>query len=138
MLIDNVTTLIEQARFVVKSPPGPPPRPGLEWNESTHRWIKRKKQRFYDAMFSLPIDIAREIIYNYRKAKKLYSGQKYKEANEAMMRVLHLARKVYDGSTSESVQVAAMKIYDFASRSVATIQSKMTRVEEYEYSKESG
>ena len=27
-------------RAIMKGPPGPPPRPGLEWREQTHRWIR--------------------------------------------------------------------------------------------------
>ena len=27
-------------KSLVKAPPGPPPRPGLDWKEETHRWIR--------------------------------------------------------------------------------------------------
>ena len=27
-------------KMLVKAPPGPPPRPGLEWREETHRWVR--------------------------------------------------------------------------------------------------
>ena len=34
----TATKLLQEAREIMKSPPGRPPRPGLVWHESTHRW----------------------------------------------------------------------------------------------------
>ena len=37
--------------------PGPPPRPGLEWNPETHRWIKTYKTSmadYYKERFNFP------------------------------------------------------------------------------------
>ena len=34
-----VTALLEEIRGLMKAAPGPPPRPGLEWKEETHRWV---------------------------------------------------------------------------------------------------
>ncbi len=30
----------ELQRFLKKGPPGPPPRPGLKWNDQSHRWVR--------------------------------------------------------------------------------------------------
>ena len=30
--------------LISKVPPGPPPRPGLQWNEFTHRWIRPRRE----------------------------------------------------------------------------------------------
>ena len=35
---------------LVKAPPGPPPRSGLKWRETTHRWIKPEDQAFVEQL----------------------------------------------------------------------------------------
>lgn len=38
----SVQKSITLSRLLMKAPPGPPPRPGLEWREETSRWIRPK------------------------------------------------------------------------------------------------
>ncbi len=34
------TNLEKLQKFLKKGPPGPPPRPGLKWNDQSHRWVR--------------------------------------------------------------------------------------------------
>ena len=39
-----INDVVYAARLLMKSPPGPPPRKGLEWKEETHRWIRPEEE----------------------------------------------------------------------------------------------
>ena len=44
-MLKKIQQDVVEAQLLVKAgPPGPPPRPGLEWNEQSHRWIRPKRQ----------------------------------------------------------------------------------------------
>ena len=36
----------EEGSTLMKTPPGPPPRPGLGWKEETHRWVRPEEEHF--------------------------------------------------------------------------------------------
>ena len=38
----KINAELDALRNLVKAPPGPPPREGLDWKEETHRWIRPK------------------------------------------------------------------------------------------------
>ena len=49
----NVSRIISRIDLLLsKAAPGPPPRPGLEWKEETHRWIRRNNGQQLELPFN--------------------------------------------------------------------------------------
>ena len=45
MEVNNIPDIVKEAQNIVKQgPPGPPPKPGLEWDHNSHRWIRPKHE----------------------------------------------------------------------------------------------
>ena len=41
---ERVVYILDKVRVLELAPPGPPPRPGLDWKEKTHRWIRPQEE----------------------------------------------------------------------------------------------
>ena len=78
VIVNDVQKLVVEIHSnLVKAPPGPPPRHGLEWKEETHRWIRPKheteekpaSQEFNDAVSRLSVGNNVKIIDGDKKGK---------------------------------------------------------------------
>ena len=80
------------ARELTKAPPGPPPRPGLEWKEETRRWIrpqeegvqKSEQQSFYCRLSDLwTSEHVSEVIKDLEEGKYIpQRAPSYQDASE--------------------------------------------------------
>ena len=61
-----------QGEVLRKAPPGPPPRPGLEWKEETHRWIR--PENWLGGERHAVFDVGDEVHYRPNKSKKSSVG----------------------------------------------------------------